>query len=336
MKNKKFKDEAEQKTWTVYMHISPSGKRYIGVTSKKKVTERWVNGKGYERCPYFYKAIQKYGWENIQHEILCEGISGEKASQMEVDLIRVYKSNNPKYGYNIANGGFTKGTYTVCEETRKKIGDKNRGKKASEKTKELMRMNRKDINAHGWGHSPSSQSRKIVSDKIKGLKRSKESKEKMAKQKEKKIYQYDLNGVLIKEWKSAQEIKNILNYNYGNIGAVCHFRALTSMNYFWSFEKINSPELIKKYLNKEIIIPVLTGGKTKKVIQCDLNNNELKIFNSLEEASKETGITSQQIGYCCRNNTVSGMYRWKYCNDIPYYGNSYFLYWTNHQELLNK
>lgn len=60
---KETEEKIKQKTWTVYMHISPSGKRYIGVTSKTNVEDRWRNGKGYQKCPYFYKAIQKYGWE---------------------------------------------------------------------------------------------------------------------------------------------------------------------------------------------------------------------------------------------------------------------------------
>ena len=42
--------------YTVYMHISPSGKRYIGITSVKP-KYRWRNGKGYE-TQIFYRAIE--------------------------------------------------------------------------------------------------------------------------------------------------------------------------------------------------------------------------------------------------------------------------------------
>ena len=33
--------------YTVYMHVSPSGKRYIGITGQD-VKKRWGNGIGYE------------------------------------------------------------------------------------------------------------------------------------------------------------------------------------------------------------------------------------------------------------------------------------------------
>lgn len=269
---------------------------------------------------------------NIKHEILYTGLSEEEASKLEADLIKKYKSNNYEYGYNIANGGFTKGIYTVSEDIRNKIRDKNKGRKVSDKTKDLMKKNRKDTNAHGWGHSPNKQSRKLVSMKIQGIKRSNESKLKMAKQKEKKVYQYDLEGNLLKEWNSAKEINHQLKYNFGNIGAVCHFRVLTAMGFFWSFDKINDANLIKKYLNKEIHIPVLSGGKAKKVIQYDLSHNELKCFDSLQEASLFTGISSQQISYACKNKTVTGIYRWKYDTSTKYYGDNYFLYWANNQD----
>ena len=53
--------------WTVYKHISPSGKVYIGITSI--VPElRWK--KGYGKQTIFGKAVGKYGWNNFTHEIL--------------------------------------------------------------------------------------------------------------------------------------------------------------------------------------------------------------------------------------------------------------------------
>ena len=57
-----------KKTYTVYCHTSPSGKRYVGITCKS-LNSRWQNGKGYLYNKHFYSAIQKYGWENFKHEI---------------------------------------------------------------------------------------------------------------------------------------------------------------------------------------------------------------------------------------------------------------------------
>lgn len=66
MNKNKFEDDSVSdsdidKCYTVYMHISPSGKRYVGITRQRPVA-RWKNGRGYINNEYFYRAIKKYGW----------------------------------------------------------------------------------------------------------------------------------------------------------------------------------------------------------------------------------------------------------------------------------
>lgn len=48
--------------YTVYMHIAPNNKIYIGITSKKP-KYRWNNGTGYINNDYFTRAIKKYRLE---------------------------------------------------------------------------------------------------------------------------------------------------------------------------------------------------------------------------------------------------------------------------------
>ena len=50
------------KSWTVYKHISPSGKVYVGISSNVK--NRWAgNGYYYQLSEtIFSRAIKKYGW----------------------------------------------------------------------------------------------------------------------------------------------------------------------------------------------------------------------------------------------------------------------------------
>lgn len=104
-------------TYIVYKHTSPSNKCYIGIT-RLKPNKRWKNGNGYITQQYFYRAIQKYGWENFKHEILHEGLSKEEAEQKEIELISYYDSTNKNKGYNISHGGNC--SDSVSEETRKK------------------------------------------------------------------------------------------------------------------------------------------------------------------------------------------------------------------------
>lgn len=91
------------KTWIVYKHISPSGKVYVGITSQSNVKRRWFRGSGYVGCPVFIRAILKYGWDNIKHEILFTNLTEERAKNLEKDLIRHYK--NLGISYNITDGG---------------------------------------------------------------------------------------------------------------------------------------------------------------------------------------------------------------------------------------
>ena len=103
--------------YTVYKHVSPSGKQYIGIT-KQDVEKRWSNGEGYKHCSYFYNAIQKYGWDNFEHIILKKNLTLEQANYWESYYIALYHSNNRLYGYNSFSGG---NNSIPNAETRKKM-----------------------------------------------------------------------------------------------------------------------------------------------------------------------------------------------------------------------
>ena len=75
------------KKFCVYKHTTPSGKIYIGITSQKP-SERWQEGKGYGSNNHFTNAILKYGWSNITHEVLFEGLSKEEAEVAEPTMVR--------------------------------------------------------------------------------------------------------------------------------------------------------------------------------------------------------------------------------------------------------
>ena len=111
--------------YTVYMHTSPSGKVYIGITSRG-VEQRWgYNGYGYYGQPFF-SAILKYGWDNIKHEILYTNLTKAEAEEKEIELIKLYYSNKSEYGYNADNGGFSVGR--CGEQTKKKISEATKGR----------------------------------------------------------------------------------------------------------------------------------------------------------------------------------------------------------------
>ena len=88
------------KRFTVYKHTSKNNKVYIGITSQEP-QKRWKNGLGYKNNDYFYRSIQKYGWDNFRHEILFENLTEDEAIKKEAELINLFKSYMYEYGYNI-------------------------------------------------------------------------------------------------------------------------------------------------------------------------------------------------------------------------------------------
>jgi hypothetical protein len=91
---------------------------YIGITHQNPLT-RWAGGFGYETQVYFWRAIVKYGWINIKHEILYDNLSEEEAKQIEIRLIKEYNSQDINCGYNIMPGGDVH--YAMEKEIKEKV-----------------------------------------------------------------------------------------------------------------------------------------------------------------------------------------------------------------------
>ena len=137
------------KRYTVYIHIFPNGKRYIGMTSRK-TSERWRGGRGYNHQQQVAKAIDDFGWKNIKHCIVKEGLNQPEAELLEAELIKLYRSNNPQYGYNIANGGIhgntcSKSTREKMKKAKAGEGNPFYGKHLSDEHKSKIRETRKKM-----------------------------------------------------------------------------------------------------------------------------------------------------------------------------------------------
>lgn len=91
--------------WIVYMHLNKINKKYYFGITKQTPARRFRNGEGYKHCPHFYKAIQKYGWDNFEHIIIKENLSESQAIYWEKYLISQYDATNETKGYNISTGG---------------------------------------------------------------------------------------------------------------------------------------------------------------------------------------------------------------------------------------
>lgn len=125
--------------FTIYLHRNlVNNKIYIGQTRQFPPSKRFGNsGNNYYKSPYFFYAIQKYGWDNFEHIYIEQVTTQEEADLAEQKWIEYYNSNNQLYGYNLSPGG--SGTHTFSLETIEKIRQANIGLKHSEEHKEKTR-----------------------------------------------------------------------------------------------------------------------------------------------------------------------------------------------------
>ena len=221
----------DEKKYIVYMHTTPSGKVYVGITAND-ISRRWQNGSGYRGNEHFYNAILKYGWDNIKHEILFTDLSADEASKIEMELIEQYDSMNPSKGYNRSIGGEIN---IPSEETKNKIRNALKGRTMPQSTKEKIRKAKT-----GQTHVFPLESRKRFSEARKGANNpmygrhfSKEHVEKIAK----------ANGVPVKcietgmVYFSANEAQKQTGINDWCIGEVCKHKRKSAGGLHWEYAK---------------------------------------------------------------------------------------------------
>lgn len=215
--------------YTVYKHTCPNGKIYIGITSLDVKTRWGKNGSLYKNM-LFGKAIQKYGWDNIKHEILYEGLSKPEAELKEIELISKYKSNCKDFGYNIESGGYVN---RHTQQTRDKMSKTRKNKPLSEQHKKSLSMSRKGINfsdehienlrkSHMGYIMPQTQKDKISKNCIdKGVK---------------KVVQLSLNGDYIATFNSLKDaLKSVNGKTSSNISSCCRGNRKNAYGYKWKY-----------------------------------------------------------------------------------------------------
>src|SRR5690606_28694607 len=109
---------------------------------------------------------------------------------------------------------------------------------------------------------------------------------------------YALDGKLINTHNELQDAANAVSADKKSISAACLGKIKKCKKFYWSYD------LLKKY-------EPLTDNRIKQVQQFDINNNLLKTFSSIAEASNCTGINKSCIAKCCRKERKSaGGFYW--------------------------
>lgn len=275
----------KDKKWTVYAHINkPNNKIYIGITSKNAHARWGKNGNNYNRNPYFWKAIQKYGWDGFEHEIIAEHLTENEAKNFEITLINKLKSNSSKYGYNLTNGGDGVSGYKHTEETKKFL-------------KELLKKRELNNFIYSTQGKPLTEEHKQkisesckISCKYNGT--------------AKRVLQYSLDGDYIKSWDSIIEASNYLGINFRSIADCCRGEHCRAGNYMWKFDDGLIPTTITPY--SKLV-------HDKHIIQMDLNGNFIRKWYSANDIQEQLHIRRNNISSVCTGKRKSaGGYKWKY------------------------
>lgn len=167
----------------IYEHWTPSGKVYVGQTSRKNPRERWRGGNGYKykNCNTpLYRAILKYGWNGIEHKIIATNLTKEKADELEIKLIEQYKQQGICLNVDKGGRGGPAGR-TLPESQKKRISESLKGHKCPQRAIDALLNWKQTHNPPRTGIKATAEQRKRLSDVHKGIKLSDSAKEKLSR-----------------------------------------------------------------------------------------------------------------------------------------------------------
>ena len=212
----------------IYLTINKiNGKKYLGKDVRNN--PKYL-GSGFD----LKKAIEKYGIENFEKNILEVCNSKEELWKREEYWLNFYDAKNNKEFYNRTNkafGSWEGRKYSSC----------------SEEVKQKMSMAHKNIPL-------SKEHKQAISNAMMGHSKTEEWKQNLSKSSTesfgRKVLQKDLEGNIIKEWNSGKQASQELNLNYTAINNCCRNNAknisrqrdkdklgkYTSQSYIWEYK----------------------------------------------------------------------------------------------------
>lgn len=300
-----------------------NGKRYVGQTYD--VNYRWRRHKNDLKCnchsnQHLQNAWNKYGEDNFDFTVL-EMCPLKDLDEKEIYWINFYDCFNN--GYNLAEGGLGCRGYKHTEEELQKM------REAQTKTPPVLQYTLEGEFVKEW-FSASTASKalgynnatniRLCCRKENGTKQShgyiwvyKGDEHDMSyyfsgyEKDTKKVFQFNLKGELIREWKGVPEIiKEYPEYNPHSIQSMCNGnKAKTRYGYIWLYEDCLN--------NLERCMSKSKTEKLKcKIIKKDKDGNIVKIYNNIddviEEGYKRPAVVSASNGYQKHGHLYKGYY----------------------------
>lgn len=328
----------KKNTYSVYIHTFPNGKVYIGITMQDTYRRWGKKGRNY-RGQIVYKAIEKYGWENVKHEVIIDNLSKEEAESWEIALIAQYKSNDGIHGYNIDTGGSCNSEIpdNVKEKIRNTLNSKKNGIKVNKYSlngdficeydsiryaallnnvtaqgiRKVLNGKHKRCGKYQWRYSSCGK------ENIGKYEKTKENIIREYRRKEKynckKIAQYSLEGLKLAEYRSMHEAKEKTGISVSKIASCCEKVRKSTGGFQWTYAENAQDKIGKivdnrinpnKKVRKKLAKPVTAFTKDKKFINS---------FEKISIASKIMGVSASGISECASGKRkTAGGYIWVY------------------------
>ena len=329
MEDKVIEEVDKDGCYTVYMHISPSGKRYIGITSKNPPEKRWKkNGYGYKKNEYFYRAISKYSWSNFKHEILFSGLTKEEAEQKEIELIACYKSDDKHHGYNVAHGGNCKGK--VADETKRKISISNIGlgaipvvkySRSGEIIKEYSSITiaarennlsknaivncccdiSKTANDCIWRYA----NQPLTREHIEWCNKNGVDDRKIS------VKQYSMSGEFLNAYESITDACLATGAKKSSLSKCCVNKQKSCVKSIWRYADEELTEEYISWCNSSEV-----ENRKRPIMQYSINGDFIKMFDGVITIKRELGFDMSAIIRTCRGDQKTSYgYIWRYVDD---------------------
>lgn len=299
-----------EKIYTIYKLLFPGGEIYIGKTCVKLIY-RWDNGHKYNGD--VRKAIDKYGWENVQKFILYKNLTKHEASIKEKEEIEKHGGINHPLVLNIQSGGDDGWTYSdnvkkeMSKRTRQMYIDRPELKsQISETVKQFYEQH--------------PEQKEIISKSIKQAYIDKpELREKLSENSRRfreehpgaydfqkiKIDQYSYEGNFLCTYESIMDAADKTGIYMSAISNCVNGKAITAGGYRW----------IEHGKHFGILEYSQCGGLHEKISVAQINRDTgeiMAVYNSMGEASRSTSVNISAISQCINGKSNhAGGYIWK-------------------------
>lgn len=294
--------------WCVYYHRNRiSNKYYVGITNNTRSRWSW-QGHQYQKSPHFWKAIQKYGWDNFDHVVLLAELDHEQAKMIQIFLIAKFDLRNPDKGYNISKGGesgnglegeahpMSKAVYQyswdgdfIKEWETIRAAAKALHIKGS-KIGEAAGEKRKQAHGYQWSFEKVDKMPPYTGfpgNTIRHYPR---------------VYRVSFDGKIEKIYDDLHSIENFTPAEYDRVRECCFGRSLSTAGSFWLFEPDYNQEAVQKLIAKKFA-PKKNPNR-KKVCVYDMSGKLIQTFSDGDAASEYTGVINRSIEHACNSKNI--------------------------------